>query len=97
MIERTGTGVRKATNKYTKSGWTPGQSGNPNGRPAGVRNKRTQEIVDLLQSRGDKDPLDALSEIITKNQDPAIVAQASNILAPYLQPRWMAIHLKYPN
>jgi hypothetical protein len=64
--------------------WVAGQSGNPNGRPVGSRNKRTQEILDLIQGRGDKDPLDALSEIITSNKDPAIVAQASNILAPYL-------------
>jgi hypothetical protein len=64
--------------------WTPGQSGNPEGRPKGSRNKRTQEILDLIQGRGDKDPLDALSDIITRNQDPSIVAPASNILAPYL-------------
>jgi Family of unknown function (DUF5681) len=64
--------------------WTKGETGNPNGRPKGSRNKRTQEILDLIQARGDKDPLDALSDIVTKNQDPAIVAQASNILAPYL-------------
>jgi hypothetical protein len=62
----------------------PGQSGNPNGRTPGSRNRRTQEILDLIQARGDKDPLDALSDLITKNEDPAIVAQASNILAPYL-------------
>jgi hypothetical protein len=64
--------------------WSPGQSGNPNGRPKGSRNRRTQEILDLIQERGDKDPLDALSDIITNNKDPSIVAQASNILAPYL-------------
>jgi hypothetical protein len=56
----------------------------PNGRPKGSRNRRTQEILDLLQARGDKDPLDALSDIVTKNQDPAIVAQAANMLAPYV-------------
>jgi hypothetical protein len=59
-------------------------NGNANSRTKGSRNKRTQEILDLIQGRGDKDPLDALSEIITTNQDAAIVAQASNILAPYL-------------
>jgi hypothetical protein len=64
--------------------WIAGQSGNPNGRPVGSRNKRTQEIIDLIQERGDKDPLDALSDIITTNKDPSIVAQASSILAPYL-------------
>jgi hypothetical protein len=69
---------------YGNPNWTPGQSGNPEGRPKGSRNKRTQEILDLIQGRGDKDPLDALSDIITTNKDPSIVAQASNILAPYL-------------
>jgi hypothetical protein len=64
----------------TGEAWT----GNANGRPKGSRNKRTQEVLDLIQGRGDKDPLDALSEIITSYKDPAIVAQASNILAPYL-------------
>jgi hypothetical protein len=65
----------------------PFQSGNianPNGRPPGSRNKRTQQILDLIQSRGDKDPLDALSEIVTTNQDPSVVATAANILAPYV-------------
>jgi hypothetical protein len=28
--------------------WRPGQSGNPNGRPRGSRNKRTQEIQEHL-------------------------------------------------
>jgi hypothetical protein len=62
----------------------PGVAANPNGRPKGSRNRRTQEILDLIQGRGDKDPLDALSEIITTNKDAAIVAQAANILAPYV-------------
>ena len=62
----------------------PGVAANPNGRPKGSRNKRTLEILDLIQGRGDKDPLDALSEIVTTNKDAAIVATASNILAPYL-------------
>jgi hypothetical protein len=39
--------------------------GNANGRKPGSRNKSTQEILDLIQSRGDKDPLDFLSEVIT--------------------------------
>jgi hypothetical protein len=62
----------------------PGVASNPQGRPKGSRNKRTQVVLDLIQGRGDKDPLDALSEIITTNQDPAIVASAANILAPYI-------------
>jgi hypothetical protein len=61
----------------------PGESGNPNGRKPGSRNRRTQEILDLIQARGDTDPLDALSAIVTTNKDPNIVATASSILAPY--------------
>jgi hypothetical protein len=63
--------------------WQPGQSGNPAGRPKGSRNKRTQEIFDILEARGDKDPIDVLSDIITNSQDPYLKAQACNILAPY--------------
>jgi hypothetical protein len=56
------------------------------GRPKGARNKRTQEILDLLQSRGDKDPLDFLSEVISGNgQYPTeLKVTAANYLSPYL-------------
>ena len=40
-----------------------GHTNNPNGRPVGSRNRRTQEVLDLIQGRGDTDPLDALSNI----------------------------------
>jgi hypothetical protein len=81
--------------------WVPGHKF---GRPKGSRNRRRQEVIDLIQGRGDKDPLDALSEIITKNQDPAIVATASNILAPYLHskvsttpaPRFVPVPVQVP-
>ena len=43
----------------------PGESGNSNGRKPGSRNKRTQEILDLIQGRSETDPLDALCTIIT--------------------------------
>ena len=63
-----------------------GQVGNPTGRPAGTRNKRTQEILDLLSSRGDKDPLDFLSEVISTNDtySPELKVTAANYLTPYL-------------
>jgi hypothetical protein len=56
------------------------------GRPKGSRNKRTQEILDLLQSRGDKDPLDFLSEVISTNNhySPELKVTAANYLTPYL-------------
>lgn len=54
------------------------------GRPPGARNKRTQEVLDLIQGRGDTDPLDALSNIVTTNKDPSVVSTAANMLAPYV-------------
>ena len=43
----------------------PGQSGNPNGRQPGSRNKRTEEISNRLEARGDLDPADVLSEMVS--------------------------------
>jgi hypothetical protein len=64
-------------------GYQPGQSGNPNGRKPGTRNKRTQEIFDLLETRGDKDPIDFLSDYIRNGKDEALRIQAASIVAPY--------------
>jgi hypothetical protein len=68
----------------------PGESGNPSGRKPGAKNKRTQEILDLLQERGDKDPLDFLSEVISSNGTfPAeLKTTAANYLAPYLHSKY---------
>ena len=64
----------------------PGQVTNPNGRKVGPRNKRTQQILDLIAGRGDKDPLDFLSEVISGNGSytPELKVQAANIAAPYI-------------
>jgi hypothetical protein len=59
-----------------------GEAANPNGRPVGSRNKRTEKIFEVLEARGDKDPVDALSEIVTTTTDPYLKAQAANMLAP---------------
>jgi Family of unknown function (DUF5681) len=62
----------------------PGQSGNPNGRPAGSRNKRTSEIISEIRKLGHKDCLLRLSEIVHSHTDTALVIQASNVPAPYI-------------
>lgn len=41
-------------------------NGNASGRPKGARNRRTQEVLDLIKDN--KDPLVALSDIITTSQ-----------------------------
>src|SRR5215467_13823060 len=47
----------------------PGHTFSPGRRP-GSRNKRTAEIFHRLESRGDLDPADLLSSIVTNNQEP---------------------------
>jgi hypothetical protein len=54
------------------------------GRPPGSRNKRDAEIWKRLEDRGDKDPADFLSSIVTNNEEPIeLRVQAANMLMPY--------------
>src|SRR5215468_8415541 len=54
------------------------------GRPAGSRNKRTAEIFHRLESRGDLDPADLLSSIVTNPQEQQeLRIQAAGLLMPY--------------
>lgn len=69
--------------------WQPGESGNPNGRPIGARNKRTKEIVQQIISSGATDPLVRLSELVS-SEDEFIAATASNMLAPFMHSKLMA-------
>src|SRR5262245_18048941 len=61
----------------------PGHTFSP-GRRLGSRNKRTAEIFHRLESRGDLDPADLLSSIVTNNQEPQeLRIQAAGLLMPY--------------
>src|SRR5262249_7397902 len=61
----------------------PGHTLSP-GRRLGSRNKRTAEIFNRLESRGDLDPADLLSSIVTNNQEPKeLRIQAAGLLMPY--------------
>ena len=64
--------------------YRPGTSGNPNGRPPGSRNKRTQEIIKEIQKLGHKDCLMRLSEIVHNEPDTSLAISASTALAPYM-------------
>jgi hypothetical protein len=54
------------------------------GRRLGSRNKRTQDVINIITSNGYKDPLLVLSDLCTHSEDEHIRATASNMLAPYL-------------
>jgi hypothetical protein len=61
-----------------------GEVSNPNGRPKGSRNKRTEEIFTRLEARGDLDPADLLSSIVTNTTEPKeLRIQAAGLLLPY--------------
>jgi hypothetical protein len=64
--------------------WKEGQSPNPNGRTRGSRNRRNSELWARLEARGDKDPADLLSEIVTnENEQKELRIQAAGMLMPY--------------
>src|SRR6516165_9069368 len=61
----------------------PGHKLSP-GRRHGSRNKRTEEIFSRLEDRGDLDPADLLSSIVTNNEEPKeLRIQAAGLLMPY--------------
>jgi hypothetical protein len=54
------------------------------GRPPGARNKRTAELWDLLEKRGDRDPIEFLSQIVSDNTIPLDTRrEAARDIAPY--------------
>jgi hypothetical protein len=54
------------------------------GRRPGSRNKRTAEIFHRLENRGDLDPADLLSSIVTNNEESKeLRIQAAGLLMPY--------------
>ncbi|PWT92058.1 MAG: hypothetical protein C5B54_04145, partial [Acidobacteria bacterium] len=63
---------------------TPDYEYNGIGRPRGSRNKRNEEIFLRLEERGDKDPADFLSELVSNEQESKeLRVQAANFLMPY--------------
>ena len=54
------------------------------GRPPGSRNKRTAKLFNRLEARGDLDPADFLSSIITNPEEPKeLRIQAAGLFMPY--------------
>src|SRR6516162_9912996 len=68
-------------NPYGNPKWVKGHH---IGRPVGSRNKRTEEIFARLEKRGDLDPADFLSSIVTNTKESSeLRVQAANMLMPY--------------
>jgi hypothetical protein len=73
-----------AVNKSPGRPFQPGQSGNPDGRPPGARNRRTQEIWDKLEAQGSTDPAEFLAPVVDDPKaDASLRVNAANALMPY--------------
>jgi hypothetical protein len=73
-----------------RPGWKPakpfpkGTGGNPAGKPKGAKDRTPRNIWDLLRKRGDKDPLDLLSQVVSSELvDMPLRIQAAATLASY--------------
>jgi hypothetical protein len=71
-----------------RPGWKPAKGFEPGnrmgGRPKGSRGKYPRSIWQKLEQRGDRDPIDVLSEFTSSNVvDPALRLQAAGMLASY--------------
>jgi hypothetical protein len=62
------------------------------GRPPGAANKRSEELRRRLRDRGDIDPAEFCSSIVSNtNESTELRLQASNFLLPYLYPKRGAV------
>ena len=62
------------------------------GRPRGSANRRTDELSFRLKNRGDVDPADFCSQIVSSPNEPTeLKLQAANFLLPYLYPKRGAV------
>jgi hypothetical protein len=73
-----------------RPGWKPakpfpkGIGGNPRGKPKGTKDRTPRNVWDILRARGDKDPLDVLSQFASSEvADPNLRVQAATALAGY--------------
>lgn len=89
-------------------GFQPGND-HGRGRPQGARNKTSAQLRERLKARGDKDPAEFLSELVSdENEDKELRIAASAHLMPYYHsklgaipippdPTFMEIKLKNPD
>jgi hypothetical protein len=64
------------------NGFQPGNRSG--GRPRGTRDKYPQSVWQMIDQRGDRDPIDVISEYVTSNvTDPTLKLQAAGMLASH--------------
>ncbi len=71
-----------------------GQSGNPNGRPKGSKNKQMLAVIDWLEALG-CDPIEGMARItMDERADLSLRAQVYKELLQYIAPKHEAVEMK---
>jgi hypothetical protein len=71
-----------------------GQSGNPNGRPKGSKNKQMLAVIDWLEALG-CDPIEGMARItMGERADLSLRAQVYKELLQYIAPKHEAVEMK---
>lgn len=69
-----------------------GQSGNPNGRPAGARNKGKFEVAQILKDLN-CDPFQILADLAQSARSEKVRCEAASELASYVAPKLKSIEV----
>jgi hypothetical protein len=75
----------------------PGQSGNPEGRPKGSKNKNTIEAIEILEKKG-MNPLEVMADMaMDENVSESVRARLLCELASYIYPKRKAVEISGPD
>lgn len=73
----------------------PGQSGNPAGKPKGLKNRATKELIDKLTASG-MTPVEFMTAVFRDEGQPMeLRLEAASRVAPYFHAK-MSIHMMVP-
>lgn len=90
-------GVKAQSTETVSVNNTKKLSNNPNGRPKGALNKRTQQMIDAVIAKG-QTPLEYMVSVMHNTEnDEAFRLDAAKAVAPYIHPKLSSTEISGPN